>query len=95
MRQFGVVEKIDWCDAIKNLVSVKNVFSKKLIQEMKNVLPAGVFKCPLFGKIEASNTVSNIKIFKILPKGVYVITFFFDFVNDNAHFNGSATIQQP
>jgi hypothetical protein len=72
-RKFGFVEKIEWCEIIKTVGTMKNIFAKKLIQELKVLLPKLVFACPLIGKIELIDIATKFDFMDMMPKGLYII----------------------
>lgn len=74
-RKFGSADNIDWCSFTKNTLGVKNYFSKKFMQELTKILPKNFFICPLVGKVEIVNLNIALDLYKMLPKGKFLVRF--------------------
>lgn len=72
-RKFGVVEKVEWCELVKSVASMKNIFAKKMIQEFKKLLPKSIFVCPLKGKVDLVDITLQFDYMRMMPKGLYIV----------------------
>jgi hypothetical protein len=95
MKKFGGAEKVDWCSVINSTgSSLKNVFAKKIIQELTKLLPRKLFECPLNGIIDIIDVSTNFELMKMMPKGVYSLRVEAMDKKQPIAVNGSVTIQQ-
>lgn len=73
VRRLANVDKIDWCDIAQNLRSSKNLFFKKLFEELKQVAPSAFRSCPVIGRYEVFNFTIGKAFVSMIPIGEYTV----------------------
>lgn len=69
------LERMDWCELVKDTKSTKNGFAKNLFADMKKLAPDAFRECPLFGIYEVKNFTFAKSFANLLPIGSYMIRY--------------------
>lgn len=88
------MEKLDWCSITSKILSVKNIFAKKFMQDLQKIVPKKMFACPLIGKMEMVEVADTIQMLNMLPKGQIVVDFNAVLIKYKTLLNATVLLQQ-
>jgi hypothetical protein len=70
-RQFGSADKIDWCEIVRKLNSIKNSYVKSIIRELRKNLNPKIFVCPFTGQLDIFEIRVQNKLLNSMPPGEF------------------------
>ena len=65
---YGGVKEIEWCSSVENIK--KNIFTRQLMTQLKDVIPQGFKKCPYVGNFEFRNFSLHSGVNFMSPSGI-------------------------